>query len=88
MKKSATIVEEEKKSEALVEDTKKYLDPEDNKFDYEALKGAFPPGVNPTKKELYLSEENFQTVFGMSAAAFKDLKAWKQNDLKKAKGLF
>ena len=64
------------------------MDPESNKFDYEVLKGAFPPGVNPEKKEAYLSDENFQSIFGMTPAAFNEQKKWKQNDLKKAKGLF
>jgi hypothetical protein len=53
------------------------LDSESNKFDYEVLKGAFPSGVNPEKKEAYLSDENFQSIFGMTPAAFNDLKKWK-----------
>jgi len=64
------------------------LDPESNKFDYEVLKGAFPPGVNPERKEAYLTYEMFHSIFGMAPAAFNELKKWKQNDLKKAKGLF
>jgi hypothetical protein len=60
LKKSATVVEEEqKKPEAPAEDKNKYVDWETNKFDYEVLKGAFPPGVNPERKEAYLSDENF-----------------------------
>lgn len=88
LKKSATVVEEETKKTEKIEDKNKYLEPESNKFDYEALKGAFPPGVNPERKEAYLSDENFQTIFGMTPSAFNELKKWKQNDLKKAKGLF
>ena len=88
MKKSATTVEEEAKKLEPAEDKNKYLDPESNKFDYEVLKGAFPPGVNPEKKEAYLSDENFQNIFGMTPAAFNELKKWKQIEVKKAKGLF
>jgi len=88
LKKSATTVEEDPKKPESVEDKNKYLDPESNKFDYEVLKGAFPPGVNPEKKEAYLNDEIFQSIFGMTPAAFNELKKWKQNDLKKAKGLF
>jgi hypothetical protein len=44
--------------------------------------------VDPTKKEAYLSNEEFQNVFGMSKDAFYNLKKWKQQDLRKAKSLF
>ena len=89
LKKSGESAEAEaKKPEPVAEDKNKYLEPESNKFEYEVLKGAFPAGVNPEKKEAYLSDENFQTIFGMTPAAFNELKKWKQNDLKKAKGLF
>ena len=96
LQKSATSVaggakkevspEEEKKSEE--ERQKKYLDPASNKFDYELLKGQFPNGVDPTRKESYLSDEQFAEVFGVTPAAFLDLKKWKQQDLKRAKLLF
>lgn len=35
------------------------LDPATNKFPYEVLKSSFPPGVAATKKEYYLSDEEF-----------------------------
>lgn len=68
--------------------SKLYLDPSERKLSYAELNGQFPKGVDPTKKEAYLTEEEFATVFGMSSAAFTDLKQWKKNDLKKDKGLF
>ena len=58
------------------------------KFTYEELKKGIPEGVNPQAKEEYLSAEEFQTVFGMTIEAFRELKHWKKKDLKKAKGLF
>jgi len=67
---------------------KQYLDPEGSKFDYAELNGKFPEGVDPTRKEAYLTDAQFQEVLGMSPAAFAELKQWKRNDLKKAKGLF
>jgi len=70
------------------ERAKQYLDPTENKFSYAELNGVFPKGVDPTKKEAYLSEEEFTVVFGMGTAAFGELKQWKKNDLKRAKGLF
>lgn len=48
-----TVKLEEKKIEES-----KYLDPSSNKFGYEKLKG-FPEGVDPSKKEAYLSSEEF-----------------------------
>ncbi|KAH0621249.1 hypothetical protein JD844_022336 [Phrynosoma platyrhinos] len=47
-----------------------------------------PKDVNPSRKEDYLSEEDFLAVFGMSRHEFVALAAWKQQSLKKEKGLF
>ena len=85
MKKEANPAEELKSEEERVN---KYLDSTTNKFDYEQLKGVFPQGVDPTRKEAYLSDEQFLDVIGMTPAAFNDVKKWKQQDIKKAKNLF
>jgi hypothetical protein len=45
---------------------------------YADLKGIFPPGVKPDKKEQYLSEEEFESLFKMSKEEFNKLKLWKQ----------
>ncbi|XP_055967595.1 villin-1 [Sorex fumeus] len=47
-----------------------------------------PEGVDPSRKEAHLSVEDFNKVFGMSPEAFSALPRWKQQNLKKAKGLF
>ena len=47
------------------------LDPETNKFPYEVLRSSFPDGVESTKKEYYLSDEEF---IGMSKAEWDTLK--------------
>ncbi|XP_033113783.1 advillin-like isoform X1 [Anneissia japonica] len=47
-----------------------------------------PDGVDPTKKELYLSEEDFKTHFGMEYEKFKAIPKWKQANLKKKAGIF
>ncbi|XP_044523486.1 villin-1 [Gracilinanus agilis] len=47
-----------------------------------------PEGVDPSRKEEHLSGEDFTRVFGMSPAAFSALPRWKQQSLKKEKGLF
>lgn len=40
------------------------------------------------KKEEYLTDEEFSTVFKMQRAEFDKLKDWKKQDLKKKVGLF
>ncbi|KAM6129683.1 villin-1 isoform 1-T1 [Pterocles gutturalis] len=47
-----------------------------------------PRGVDPSRKECHLSDQDFQAVFGMSRSAFGNLPLWKQQNLKKEKGLF
>ncbi|NXO63622.1 VILI protein, partial [Phainopepla nitens] len=47
-----------------------------------------PQGVDPSRKEDHLSDEDFQAVFGMNRSAFSHLPLWKQQKLKKDNGLF
>ncbi|KAF6362385.1 villin 1 [Rhinolophus ferrumequinum] len=47
-----------------------------------------PPGVDPSRKEEHLSVEDFTKALGMTPDAFCVLPRWKQQNLKKAKGLF
>ncbi|XP_069067156.1 villin-like protein [Pleurodeles waltl] len=47
-----------------------------------------PDGVDPTRKEKYLSEVDFASIMGMSKAEFYTLPKWKQQTLKKQHGLF
>ncbi|NXP58450.1 VILI protein, partial [Chloropsis cyanopogon] len=47
-----------------------------------------PRGVDPSRKEDHLSDEDFQAAFGMKRSAFSSLPLWKQQKLKKEKGLF
>ncbi|XP_048808688.1 villin-1 isoform X1 [Lagopus muta] len=47
-----------------------------------------PRGVDPSRKENHLSDEDFMAVFGMTRSAFANLPLWKQQNLKKEKGLF
>ena len=75
------------KVEEIKKEESKYLNPSSNKFQFEQLKG-FPEGVDPTKKEAYLSNEDFVKVFGMTIEKFYDQKKWKQTEKKKETGLF
>eukprot|EP00069_Balaena_mysticetus_P021637 bmy_03171T0 len=47
-----------------------------------------PEGVDPSRKEEHLSVEDFTKALGMTPAAFSALPRWKQQNLKKKKGLF
>ncbi|NXU82107.1 VILI protein, partial [Oreotrochilus melanogaster] len=47
-----------------------------------------PRGVDPSRKECHLSDRDFEAVFGMKRSAFGNLPLWKQQKLKKDKGLF
>lgn len=58
-------------------------------FPCESLKGmGKSDGIDPTKKENYLDDVEFEKLFAMTRAAFGELKLWKQQDLKKKAGLY
>ena len=45
-------------------------------------------GINPARKETYLSEENFVAKFGKTPNEYTQLAKWRQELLKKKVGLF
>uniref|UniRef100_A0A673Z7C5 Villin-1 n=1 Tax=Salmo trutta TaxID=8032 RepID=A0A673Z7C5_SALTR len=47
-----------------------------------------PEGVDPTKKEEHLSNDDFALILGVSRVEFYSMPNWKQQNLKKEKGLF
>ncbi|XP_030641839.1 villin-1 [Chanos chanos] len=47
-----------------------------------------PDGVDPTRKEEYLSNDDFALVLGMPRSKFYAMPLWKQQNLKKERGLF
>ncbi|KAM9163544.1 villin-like protein [Pangshura tecta] len=47
-----------------------------------------PEGVDPTKKEYYLSDADFHDIFGKSKDEFYQMPRWKQQNEKKQHGLF
>eukprot|EP00946_MAST-07B_sp_MAST-7B-sp1_P000332 g332.t1 len=47
-----------------------------------------PPGVDKTKRESYLDDESFESLFGMDKASFAALPGWKRNAAKKKHKLF
>ena len=65
-----------------------FTNPKRKSFSYKELKGKFPEGVKGKSKEDYLEDDEFEKVFEMTKNEFAELKAWKQTELKKKKGLF
>lgn len=47
-----------------------------------------PAGVDPSQREDYLSDVDFENILGTTRADFRRLPKWRQNDLKKKAGLF
>ena len=64
-----------------------YDNPEFTKYSYEQIKKG---GVNidPKCKEAYLSDAEFQTVFGQDRAGYNGLAQWKKDEKKKKLNLF
>ncbi|OCT92895.1 advillin-like [Xenopus laevis] len=61
-------------------------------YPLEFLKGKqkpeLPEGVVPTKKECYLTDQDFVAAFGITREEFYALPSWKQLNMKKQLGLF
>uniref|UniRef100_A0A8C5LU75 Advillin n=1 Tax=Leptobrachium leishanense TaxID=445787 RepID=A0A8C5LU75_9ANUR len=61
-------------------------------FPIETLKGKqkeeLPEGVDPAKRENYLSDRDFVSVFGITRGEFCALPSWKQLNMKKQLGFF
>eukprot|EP00250_Pteridium_aquilinum_P015439 c22578_g1_i1 orf=686-3496(-) len=58
---------------------------------YERLKARSDnpaPGIDPKRREFYLSPEDFKKIFGMESKQFYDLPKWKQEMQKRAFDLF
>ncbi|XP_029015453.1 supervillin isoform X3 [Betta splendens] len=53
----------------------------------ELLQNPLPEGVDPQHLEVYLSDQDFQTILEMKRDEYASLPSWKQIDLKKSKGL-
>jgi hypothetical protein len=54
----------------------------------EVREKKLPEGCDLKRLELYLSDEDFESVFKMSRDEFSKLQEWKQIRLKKDYGLF
>ncbi|KAJ3087887.1 Coronin-2B [Quaeritorhiza haematococci] len=52
------------------------------------LSDRLPENVDPTKLEMYLSEEDFENIFKMKREDFMAMKPWKREEVKKTVGFF
>ena len=59
-------------------------------YSIEVLSGPppYPAGVDPAKRELHLSDADFQAIFGKSKQEFAAIPGWKRDLIKKKKNLF
>lgn len=57
-------------------------------YPYEELRSTYPEDIDITKKELYLTDEEFLQLFGMTKDEYKILPKWKAERLKRNLGLF
>lgn len=62
--------------------------PTTQSFSYEDIKAGTAGNIDPTQKEMYLSDADFQQVLGVSKSEFAKLPKWKQQAKKKEKNLF
>uniref|UniRef100_A0A3B3ZC97 HP domain-containing protein n=1 Tax=Periophthalmus magnuspinnatus TaxID=409849 RepID=A0A3B3ZC97_9GOBI len=53
----------------------------------ELCHSPLPEGVDPRHLEVYLSDQDFQTLLEMKRDEDVSVPSWKQSDLKKSKGL-
>ncbi|RID70083.1 hypothetical protein BRARA_C02133 [Brassica rapa] len=85
------VEEPEVKQEETEQQDESVIEPSDATFTYEQLKANSEnavTGIDYKRREAYLSEEEFQSVFGMEKDAFNNLPRWKQDLLKKKFDLF
>ncbi|XP_050953940.1 advillin isoform X2 [Labeo rohita] len=66
-----------------------YVDQSSNKAKASGMAHSEPPqGVDPEKREEYLTDAEFENLLGCTRDSFQRLPKWRQNDLKKKAGLF
>ena len=66
-----------------------YLTPGENIFAYSELTTQpFPSGVDPTQREMYLSDEEFVQYLKKTKGEWSTIPKWRQNNSKKSAKLF
>jgi len=71
-------------------DSDEYLGQFNISYTFEQLKNkkSLPNTVDKTRLETYLSDEEFQKIFGMLKDDFEAMPEWKKSNLRKKKKLF
>ncbi|MES1919583.1 Gelsolin y domain [Bonamia ostreae] len=80
-----------KKEIKSIEEIEKEIEKADRIYSYEKLSKTadeVPPFIDYSKRESYLSDEEFEQIFKMQKAEFYKLTLWKQKILKKNVRLF
>ena len=65
-----------------------YADPAALCVSLAQLRAGAVPGVDPQRKELYLSDADFEAAMRMTRAEYATLKPWQQRKRKKSARLF
>jgi len=65
-----------------------YLDPTKNKFSSDQIKAGTAANIDLTKKEAYLSDDEFLKLFKCSRDEFDKQPKWKKDQKKKELKLF
>lgn len=60
----------------------------DKKYSVAELQKGVPEGVEATRKEEWLSDADFESLFKMKRDAFNKMPAWKRDNLKKSLNMF
>jgi len=60
----------------------------DKKYSLAELQKGNPPGVEPTRKEEWLNDAEFESAFKMKRDAWAKLPAWKRDNVKKSMNMF
>uniref|UniRef100_A0A3Q1ED98 Dematin actin binding protein n=1 Tax=Acanthochromis polyacanthus TaxID=80966 RepID=A0A3Q1ED98_9TELE len=85
---SRVSVGERRQSSELLDDSGQCIYPYETLVVTHRGRSKLPPGVDRTRLEKHLSQEEFFSVFGMSIEDFDCLSFWKRNELKKKVCLF
>jgi hypothetical protein len=62
--------------------------PQTHRYSLDEIDSARRDSLNPVCKELYLTDEDFQRLFGMEKREFYSMRLWRQRELKRKVGLF
>ncbi len=88
--KSVNSTKKKVKKNAQIQNVRDILKELNRVYTYEELRAKkdLPKGIDKTKLESYLSDEDFKRLLKMDKVLFYQLPAWKQNNLRKEVDLY